>query len=110
MVLATLSDEVSMTDTTESPSLLAYTQRPSGVTTRPCGPAGIGIVFITALLLVSSTATALSLNRPMYALGAAAAWAGAAVSSVLATRARPTREREGFITERTSVRMDVADE
>ncbi len=59
-----LSVLVSMTLTVEAPSLLTYTQRPSGVMTMPCGPVGTGMVFVTWLLDVSSTATALSLNRP----------------------------------------------
>src|SRR5438105_2748701 len=69
MVEVTSSVLVSMTETTASPSLLAYTQRPSGVTTMPCGPVAIGMVFITLLVRVSKTATALSLNRAIYALG-----------------------------------------
>src|SRR5260221_9136397 len=70
MLALTWSVRVSMTDTVEAPSLLAYTHRPSGVTTRPCGPVGMAMVLVTLLLEVSRTATALSLNRPTYAFGA----------------------------------------
>src|SRR5919205_770249 len=59
-----------MTEMVESPSLLAYTHLPSGVTTRPCGPAGMGMVLIIWLVAESITATALSLNRPTYSFGA----------------------------------------
>src|SRR5919199_109362 len=71
MLVLTSSVAVLMTDTTESPSLLAYTHLLSGVITSPCGPVGMGIVLVTWLLAVSITATALSPNRPTYAFGAA---------------------------------------
>ena len=48
--------------------------------TMPCGPTGTGMVLMTWFVPVSSTATALSLNNPTYALtGAteAALWAAA---------------------------------
>src|SRR3954465_14384534 len=37
--------------------------------TNPCGPAGMGIVASTLFVIVSKTATALSLKSPMYAFG-----------------------------------------
>ena len=77
MLLVTLSLLVSMTLTVEAPSLLTYTQRPSGVTTMPCGPVGNGIVERIWLDPVSNTATALTLNNPTYALGAGADCAAA---------------------------------
>lgn len=86
MLAVTASRAVSMTLTLESPSLLAYTMAPSGVITRPCGPAGTGMVVSSALVEVSITAMALSLNRPTYALGPAAC-AVAATDRISATAA-----------------------
>src|ERR1700730_2110275 len=69
MLATTSSVAVLTTDTTASPSLLAYTRLPSGVITSPCGPAGMGIVVRTWLQAVSSTATLLSPNSPTYTFG-----------------------------------------
>ncbi len=94
----TRSLPVSITLTVEAPSLLTYTFRPSGVITSPCGPFGTGMVPTTLFWAMSITATASSLNRPTYALGAAAAAPGlvqdnhpaikAEIPTVITTRLR----------------------
>jgi hypothetical protein len=64
MLATTASVAVSTTDTVDAPSLLTNTLAPSGVITRPCGPAGMAMVRMRRLLPVSITARALSPNRP----------------------------------------------
>ena len=102
----TRSLAVSITLTVEAPSLLTYTFRPSGVITSPCGPLGTGMVPTTLFWAVSITATASSLNRPTYALGAAAAAPGpqnnhpairAEIHTVIATRLRMLASLENSI-------------
>src|SRR5258705_8339061 len=67
------SDAVSMTLTTEAPSLDTYTLRPSGVITSPWGPLGTGMVATIRAWAGSITPTASSLNSPTYTFGPGAA-------------------------------------
>src|SRR5438445_6836671 len=95
-----LSVVVSITLTFEAPSLLTYTQRPSGVMTIPCGPVGTGIVARIWFVPVSSTATALSLNRPTYAFGAGADCAAATGLNASAEALVPSSSKADMLARR----------
>jgi hypothetical protein len=90
IVRVTRSVAVSMTLTSDEPSPLIYTVRPSGVTAMPCGPTATGTVAMTLAAPMSMTLTVLSLKLPTYALGPAAV-APAATAKDSAPRSRQMR-------------------